>query len=304
MNSILNYGRKHTGFLLLLFVFGNLLIACDAEEPCASQVANRFRIGFFVPGEERNVAQAFYFDEVRAVGAENSLYEWSGVAANGIDLSLNPNADTTTFVFYYDGEQRDTLQLAYKRNSRMISPDCELAIDFTDISMVKEPFSEYEDISVNLISTELSETNTGADFTIVSRRECAPQRLEDRRIRFGFYRINEEGVKEPVPLVFQSVSPLNSDSIYYTAARGAAAEFDLDLNPEANSVTYLFQENPANIDTLTINYNRRGRVVSAFCLPDIYYVGISSGANTFDSVSVVRDSLPLTPVDVAIEIYR
>ena len=259
---------------------------------------SRFRIDFLAPGpEEKLVAQPFFFDEVKAIGALRPSFPVKGfIGTTSLNLSLDPNSDTTTYIFYSVGEQQDTLQLAYKRNSRMISTDCDLEITFEDVVLLKTPFVENEAVSVELRSNEISDANTDPNLVVVRRAACRP--VETNRLRLGFFRIDSETREEVAETrTFKRVSRRSNNEVYFPLTPGQAGveELVVKLNPEANEVTYIFEYPSGESDVLALRYARKFPVESFYCIPDVHYEEITVlDATTFD-----KDAVQIVTPDIS-----
>ena len=308
ISLLLKICQNRFGFLLLSMAIVMALGGCDAEEPCISKITNRFRINFLSPGPEgENVKQLFYFDSVKAIDALQPVFtSKAGSGIESLDLTLNPNADITTYVFYYEGGEQDTMQLAYSRRSRMISPDCGVEISFTDIVVLKEPFAGNEAIDVDLLTNEILDTNKGANMEVVVRnKNCEP--VESSLLRLGFYqKDNTTGETSPQARNFRRVIRKGSDQVFYSSTPGAAGieTLDVNLNPGANEVTYTFeyQTGEGDSDELTLIYDRKFSVQSVFCLPDVQYENIRLKSTTFDEVQIVTPDIsePTEQINVKI----
>lgn len=270
-------------FMLAVFMF-----SCEPEESCVSQVANRIGTGFFSFNEEgiREPA-AFYFRQIRAVERDTAFFTAGQFAgAESLNLSLNPGADITTFIFdHIEGEGRDTLQLAYERNFRMISPDCGLELRYSNIQLVRHTFD-----SVGLLTTEINETlREGLDLEIYSERRCEVS--ETNRYRLGFFRLDDNEQEVPEVVNFDAVRDAASDSVFFSRNESGINNLDLALDPEVNRTIFLFENDENSIDTLIIAYQRIPEFVSPYCDPEILYTDLEVEFTTFGHVQVLRSEL-------------
>lgn len=269
-------------FMLAAFMF-----ACDPEESCVSQVANRYGTGFFQINEAGVREPAtFYFSRIRAVERDTAFFLLENAGVRSLNLALNPGADITTFVFdHAGGRNRDTLQLAYERNFRMIAPDCGLELRFSNIRLVRHTFD-----SVRLLTTEINETRReGLDLEVFSERRCEVS--ESNRYRLGFFRLEDNGQVVPDVVNFDAVRDAASDSVFFSRNENGISSLELALDPEANRTVFLFENNENSIDTLTVSYTRRFFVNSPYCDPEILYTGIEIDYTTFGHVQVLNSEL-------------
>lgn len=163
------YQRLYPLVLGGLFMSG-FLTGCDPEESCVSFSTNEFDIAFVTLNEEEEeVPQTVNFDLVRVLASDTIYFTRNETGISALKLTLNPAADTTTFIFeeiIVDEEEEeieiiDTLQVAYRRNYRMISPECGIEVKYSDLSVVYHTFEEARGLI-----TELSETTKGPDVEI------------------------------------------------------------------------------------------------------------------------------------------
>ena len=70
-------------------------------------------------------------------------------SASVAELPLNPNADTTTFIFYKTGSLPDTLTFFYKRTVFLVSPQCGAGQYYTLLD-VKTTFPNFKIVKTNL----------------------------------------------------------------------------------------------------------------------------------------------------------
>lgn len=174
MNKIIV--RQSQRLLLLgmgLLLLNGILLGCDPEASCVSLSTNEYDIGFVTTNEEgEEVAETVFFDVVRVLESDTIFFTRNETGISSLKLTLNPAADTTTFIFEEivgeegAGEEEmeeviDTLQVAYRRNYRLISPECGIEINYSDLSVVYHTFEE-----VQALTTQLSDTTKGFDVEI------------------------------------------------------------------------------------------------------------------------------------------
>ena len=282
--------------LLPVLLLAGSLLACEAEESCVSQATNRLVPGFYLLNEKGEaVTGAYNFEEVRVLGSDSIFYRSSlgtigkdqkiiypGLA--GLNLALNPQADSTIFVFEYD-TRSDTLAVRYQRTFRMISPDCGLEIKFSDLEVFRHTFD-----SVQVINKELQEIATSFDIAIYSDNAC--KTLSTTELDAGFYRLAENGSAVATKAAFDEISAAETDSLFTIGTGGGLT---LLLNPLGNSTTFLFENTRANLfDTLQLTYTRTGSILSPECGLDIRFSELKVSKSTFDSVSILNTELKST----------
>ncbi|AHM60660.1 hypothetical protein D770_12015 [Flammeovirgaceae bacterium 311] len=164
-------------YLLLLIVFPALFWACQPEEACISSATNRFVVEFLSEDNPDITTDDRYFRRIYSLvkTSENTLTGyvfWEDTARARIEntflLVMNPDSDTTTFVFEHtaaeEGEEppvADTLIFTYQRRYRLISPDCPLEVTFRDLRLVRTTFD-----SAQVVNTELIEPSDATDVQV------------------------------------------------------------------------------------------------------------------------------------------
>ena len=157
------FGKNNwKGLLAWLFMTVSLLSACDPEEPCIALSTSRYKTGFLeLDASGVPVPLVLNFDSVYAVGSDSIFYRRTEAGISKLELNLNAASDTSTFIFRTGETTADTLQLAYIRNFRLISPECGLEVRFTKPEVVLHTFD-----SVRVLTEELSRTTKGVDLEI------------------------------------------------------------------------------------------------------------------------------------------
>lgn len=151
-----------TGVLAGLVMAGGLLTGCDPEEPCIALTTSRYKIGFFeLKADGNRVPLLVNFDSVYALGSDSLFYRRKTAGESVLELNLNAESDTSTFVFKKPEQPADTLQLTYIRSFRLISPECGLEVRFTRPEVIQHTFD-----SVRVLTEELSRTTKGVDLEI------------------------------------------------------------------------------------------------------------------------------------------
>lgn len=91
-----------------------------------------------------------------------------------------------------------------------------------------------------------------------------------------------------VPIKFDSIRAVNTDSIFYQDT--TLAKYDLILDPSMDKTSFLFYLSP-DVDTLALAYSRSIAVVSEECGPAVAFSEISVVKHSFDSVALKNDFL-------------
>jgi len=139
------------------------MLSCDVER-CTSTKTNQLLAEFFRLGTNRTYPVKIL--SLQAVGNDSIFYE--RVLAQKLPLSLNPAADSTTFVMEYVPYRVDTIFLdpprneefvldtvdsaprmesfafSYNRSQRIISVDCGVEQTFSDLALESATISEIE----------------------------------------------------------------------------------------------------------------------------------------------------------------
>ncbi|UXX79984.1 DUF6452 family protein [Reichenbachiella carrageenanivorans] len=116
-------------------------------------------------------------------------------------------------------------------------------------------------------------------------------------IRVNFY--NEDDSTAHY-MKFVGVTECSTDQIFYTSA-DSLASFDLNLNPEAEQVTYVFVSS-TSVDTLTLSYTKELEWLSEECGPSFFYdeLNVEGSSYTYELVSTFID----VSIDENIKIYN
>lgn len=91
-----------------------------------------------------------------------------------------------------------------------------------------------------------------------------------------------------VPIKFDSIRALNTDSIFYQDT--TLSKYELILDPSLNRASFLFYLSP-DVDTLDLGYVRNVAVVSEECGPSIAFSSLAINKHSFDSVALKNDFL-------------
>lgn len=297
INMLGKYCRDLFSLLMTVLFFSGIMSACDADESCFSFSTNRYRLGFYAINENgRQEATPFIFEEVEVLGSDSAFFTWSATGANSLTLALNPAADTTTFLFKY-GDNTDTVRVSYKRNFRMISPDCGMEINYTNLKVFSHSFD-----SVRNLTTELLQTEKGFDVAVYSLTPCPSSNVS--LFRAGFKSKNGRGEIETDLVNFDSVKAVSNDSVFFARTEEGTDFMRLGLNPEADSTVFLFDDK-GQVDTLVVKYTRGEKIFSPRCGNEVEYLDLTISQSTFDSVSLVSTIIPETATqDFDVEIYR
>lgn len=256
-----------------------------------SLVNNRVSTGFFSINETgTREAVSFYYRQIRAVERDTAFFtQGQYLGAESLNLALNPGADVTTFVFdHAQGGGRDSLQLIYERNFRMISPECGLELRYANIRLLSHTFD-----SVRLITTEINEEARpprSFDLEIFSLQSCINP--PTNRYRVGFYRMDENGQIVPETVNFDSVRMVGSDSVFFRRDEAGFESIDLALDRASNNTVFLFERSENRIDTLRVAYRRTPNIVSPYCEPPVAFSQLQVDFTTFGYANVLRTELP------------
>lgn len=273
---------------MLLSVF---MISCEAEEACVTLVNNRLNTGFFRINEDGTREEArFFYRQIRAVERDTAFFTQGQVlGAASLNLALNPGADVTTFVFdHTQGGGRDSLQLSYERNFRMISPECGLEVQYSNIRLLGHTFD-----SVRLITTEINEEirpPRSIDLEIFSLQNCVNP--PTNRYRVGFYSRDENGQIVPERVNFDTVRMVGSDSVFFRRNEAGFESIDLGLDRNANHTVFLFEWNENRIDTLRVSYRRTPNIISPYCEPPVSFSQLQVDYTSFGYANTLRAELP------------
>lgn len=88
---------------------------------------------------------------------------------------------------------------------------------------------------------------------------------------------------------FVRVTERSAETIFYTSA-DSLASFELNLNPTADHVTYVFVSS-TSVDTLTLSYTAELEWLSEECGPSFFYdqLNVVGSSYTYDLVSTFID---------------
>lgn len=168
---------KYTGLEVYSHTFDSInvlkteLLTTDKEfdlaifelDSCVSSFPQEVRAGFKTTNEAGAEVNDFvYFDEVRAVGADEAVYTRTTNGTDRLSFPLDPATQQTTYVFT-EGESTDTLIFNYTAEKKIFSPGCGLKDRFTGITV--SGTNSFK--TVRVINSELSETSQGFDIEIV-----------------------------------------------------------------------------------------------------------------------------------------
>lgn len=99
-----------------------LIISCESSEICRDNTDTPLRLGFY-DAEDGSIS--VYIDSITVfgIGREDSLIYDNAKSVTRIEVPLNPNKDTTEFVFVFP-EYIDTLAVIHSSQSNLISVGC------------------------------------------------------------------------------------------------------------------------------------------------------------------------------------
>lgn len=151
-------------YIILLLLLPAAFWACQPEEACISAATNRLVLDFYVGTENTPVL----FRSIRGVTTPAiNFLEAPDTEVKRVILALDPQQDSTAFVFERSGLPNDTLVLGYQRRYRLISPDCPLEVSFSQLQVIEEASSF---ALVNIINAELFEPSDEMDVQIILTR--------------------------------------------------------------------------------------------------------------------------------------
>lgn len=110
-------------FSLFCLIAG--ITACNINQPCEEPTQFPIKTGFYdSSGTDTTLSDLSIF----GIGMEDSLL-YDRDTTQMVSFPLNPFTDLTRFVVIF-GSLADTLTFQYKRNLRMINPECGFAVYF------------------------------------------------------------------------------------------------------------------------------------------------------------------------------
>lgn len=155
-------------YLILFLLFSVAFWACRPDEACISSATSRLVVDFYVATDTTPVRDTVRFLKISSPALADTHF-WKQARETDrifrVFLALNPDKDTTTFVFERANLPNDTLVLRYQRRYRLIAPDCPLEVSYAQLKVVRKTFD-----SVRVVNTELIEPSNDMDVQIIFPR--------------------------------------------------------------------------------------------------------------------------------------
>ncbi|MBL7863852.1 MAG: hypothetical protein JNK10_03185, partial [Cyclobacteriaceae bacterium] len=89
---------------------------------------------------EADTAHEIAFNQILIPGTDSVFY--AGDTTSSLTLRINPGTSQTTFRFFYEDTEFDSLVVSYSRQTKMISPKCGAFNYFQDLAVVSSSFHE------------------------------------------------------------------------------------------------------------------------------------------------------------------
>ncbi len=129
--------------LFIIWFLFLLLPSCINEEICEDVSTVPVRIGFYFDDQDADQPILLAFDslKVQGLGNDSIIYDYR-YNVSRIELPLNSNDQSSTFLFYYPGPPEiahllvDTVQFFYEVNPTLISMECGF-VSFFELIEVK-----------------------------------------------------------------------------------------------------------------------------------------------------------------------
>ena len=101
-------------------------------------------------------------------------------------------------------------------------------------------------------------------------------------------------------IAFDTIMAIGSDNIFFTALDSASV-YDLPLDPNVNSTTFIFIK-ASVMDTLNLGYENQFVIIDEDCVPEIAFNNLEILNTSFDSLKIVESRL-LIEVENNIKIF-
>ena len=133
-------------------IFGAMMIvfsiaACNEVVDCSRETKTTARISFFKKTDGTTLAIAF--DTIMAIGSD-SIFFTAIDSLNFYDLPLDPNVNSTTFIFI-KASVMDTLKLGYENQFVIIDEDCIPEIAFNNLEILNTSFDSLKIVENRLL---------------------------------------------------------------------------------------------------------------------------------------------------------
>jgi len=134
---------KIFGVLLLIFS----IAACSEVVDCSRETKTTARISFFKKSDGTSLVIAF--DTIMTIDPDNIFFTALD-SANVYDLPLDPNVNSTTFIFI-KASVMDTLNLGYENQFVIIDEDCVPEIAFNNLEILNTSFDSLKIVEIRLL---------------------------------------------------------------------------------------------------------------------------------------------------------
>jgi len=142
--------RLIPAFLIFLFA----IVACEDNTDCSSSTRSEVKVRFRAL---TSPPPPLPYERIYAIGADENASTGSTFYGNVYELPVNPLNNTTTFIFEGENNLRDTLEVSYNVQYRIISELCGVELIYKDLNIV---YSSFDSITVvTPIMTRLTEVN-------------------------------------------------------------------------------------------------------------------------------------------------
>ena len=133
-------------------IFGAMMIifsiaACNEVVDCSRETKTTARISFFKKTDGTSLVMAF--DTIMAISSE-SVFFTAKDSANVYDLPLDPNVNSTAFIFI-KASVTDTLILGYENQFVIIDEDCVPEIAFNNLEILNTSFDSLRIVENRLL---------------------------------------------------------------------------------------------------------------------------------------------------------
>ncbi len=269
--------------IIRVLILSGLLSSCTDIKNCAETTNPFLVIDFRIIDSPPAQDTLFNYGLETDAGLGFILPEDSAVFRT--ILPLDVTRDTVRYTIQGNGEL-NRLTIAYRRQQRLISEECGFEVIFSDLRLLS---STYDSVALTNPLLEADEQTTDPNLTILT---CS--NLLDTIARVRFFN-PDSATLFPDTLFIDQVRKLNGEVV---ATTREFSEVGLPLNPEADSIIYLFQRQDLT-DTLQLNYDTTR--LSQRCVPSLKYseLTVAGYSSSFDTAIVFRDEVSkANPVNI------
>ncbi len=146
--------RLIPAFLFFLFAF----VACEDNTDCSSSTRSEVKVRFRALTSPE---PALLYDRIYAIGAEENASTGATFYDNVYELPVNPLSNSTTFIFEGEDNLRDTIEVSYDVQYRIISELCGVELIYKDLEI---KYSSFDSITV---VTPIMTRQTEVNFEII-----------------------------------------------------------------------------------------------------------------------------------------